>query len=135
MTREFCKPSYVRWSGMLRSAGCPIVAVDSDGYVADLLPIWVESGVNVCDPMEVAAHNDIVEYRRLYGRKMAYRGGVDKRAMAKGGAAIREELKRVEPVVRDGGYIPGCDHGVPPDVSWPNFVDYSRLLARMTGWV
>jgi uroporphyrinogen decarboxylase len=66
---------------------------------------------------------------------MAYRMGVDKRAMAKGGQAIRDELKRIAPVVQDGGYIPGCDHGVPPDVSWPNFVDYSRLLARMTGWL
>jgi hypothetical protein len=85
--------------------------------------------------MEVAAGNDIGEFRRLYGRAMAYRGGVDKRAIAKGGEVIREELQRIEPVVRDGGYIPGCDHGVPADVSWPAFVDYGRLLAQMTGWL
>ena len=66
---------------------------------------------------------------------MAFRGGVDKRAMAKGGEAIRAELKRIEPVVRGGGYIPSCDHGVPSDVSWPAFVEYSRLLAQMTGWL
>ena len=66
---------------------------------------------------------------------MAYTGGVDKRAMAKGGQIIRDELKRIEPVVKDGGYIPGCDHGVPPDVAWPDYVDYSRLLAQMTGWL
>lgn len=28
-----------------------------------------------------------------------------------------------------------CDHGVPPDISWPNFVEYSRLLAELTGWL
>ena len=55
--------------------------------------------------------------------------------LAKGGRVIREELKRIEPVLKDGGYIPGCDHGVPSDISWPNFVDYSRLLAQMTGWL
>jgi uroporphyrinogen decarboxylase len=55
--------------------------------------------------------------------------------MARGGRAIRAELKRLSPVVRDGGYIPSCDHGVPSDVSWRNFVDYSRLLAKMTGWL
>jgi hypothetical protein len=66
---------------------------------------------------------------------MAFRGGVDKRAMARGGQAIRDELRRIEPVLRDGGYIPSCDHGVPGDVSWPDFVDYSRLLAEMTGWL
>ena len=28
-----------------------------------------------------------------------------------------------------------CDHGVPPDISWPNFVRYCRILAEMTGWM
>ena len=34
-----------------------------------------------------------------------------------------------------GGNIPGCDHGVPSDVSWPNFVYYTKLLAQATGWM
>jgi uroporphyrinogen decarboxylase len=134
MTRRFCRPAYEEWSRLAREAGVPLVGVDSDGYVGGLIPVWIESGINVTDPVEVAAHNDIADYRARFGRRMAYQGGVDKRAMARGGEAIREELRRIEPVVRDGGYIPGCDHGVPPDVSWPNFVDYCRLLAQMTGW-
>jgi hypothetical protein len=24
---------------------------------------------------------------------------------------------------------------VPPDISWPNFIDYTRLLAELTGWL
>ncbi|MGB2823211.1 MAG: hypothetical protein WBF17_19665 [Phycisphaerae bacterium] len=135
MVREFCKPAWARWSGLLREAGCPVIDMDSDGYVGELIPIWIESGINVCDPIEVAAHNDINEFRGLYGKGIAFRQGVDKRAIAKGGRVIREELKRIEPVVTGGGYIPGCDHGVPADISWPNFVDYARLLAKMTGWL
>ena len=135
MTREFCKPGYVRWCKQLQAGGCPIIDMDSDGFIGELIPIWIESGINVCDPIEVAAHNDINEFRSQFGRSIAYRQGVDKRAMAKGGQVIRDELKRVEPVVKDGGFIPGCDHGVPSDISWPNFVDYSRLLAQMTGWL
>ena len=135
MTREFCKPGWARWSRLLREAGCRLIDMDSDGYVGELIPIWIESGINVCDPIEVAAHNDINEFRSLFGREIAFRQGVDKRAIARGGRVLREELKRIEPVVRDGGYIPGCDHGVPPDISWPNFVDYARLLAKMTGWL
>jgi hypothetical protein len=50
-----------------------------------------------------------------------------------GGAG--QQALRLEPVVRGGGYIPGCDHGVPPDVSWPDFLHYARLLAEMTGWL
>jgi uroporphyrinogen decarboxylase len=135
MTRRFCKPGYDRWAARARAAGVPIIDMDSDGFVGQLIPIWIESGVNVCDPVEVAAGNDIRAYRRRFGRRMAYRGGVDKRAMARGGEAIRNELRRIEPVVRDGGYIPGCDHGVPADVSWPAFVEYAGLLAEITGWL
>ena len=135
MVREFLKPSYDEWTAKLKRAGCPLVDMDSDGYIGELIPIWMESGINVCDPIEVAAHNDINEFRRTFGHEMAYKGGVDKRAIAKGGRVIREELKRIEPVVRDGGYIPSCDHGVPPDISWPNFLDYARLLAKITAWL
>lgn len=135
MAREFCKPSWDRWTRQCKAAGMPTVAIDSDGFIQELIPLWIESGVNVCDPIEVAAHNDINEFRRLFGRRMAYRGGVDKRAIAKGGEAIRAELKRIEPVLKDGGFVPSCDHGVPSDVSWPNFVEYGRLLAQMTGWL
>ncbi|MHC4915444.1 MAG: uroporphyrinogen decarboxylase family protein [Planctomycetota bacterium] len=135
MTREFLKPCYDRWVAETRAAGVPLVDMDSDGKVDELIPIWIEAGMNVCDPLEVAAGNDINEYRREFGRKMAFRGGVDKRCMAKGGKVIEDELRRVEPVLRGGGYIPGCDHGVPPDISWPDFKHYARLLAEMTGWL
>lgn len=134
MTREFLGPCYAEWGEILASHGCPIYAVDSDGYVGDLIPVWIDYGFNVCDPMEVAAGNDINQYRSAFGRRMGFRGGVDKRAIAKGGAVIRSEMARIEPVVRDGGFIPGCDHGVPSDVSWPCFVEYCDNLARMTGW-
>ena len=135
MTRQFCKPSWDRWTRQAKDAGVPLVDMDSDGFIEELIPIWIESGINVCDPIEVAAFNDINDYRRQFGHKIAYAGGVDKRAMARGGQVIRDELKRIEPVVKDGGFIPSCDHGVPSDISWPNFIDYSRLLAQMTGWL
>lgn len=135
MARRFLRPAYQRWCDQLRGSGCEIIDMDSDGKVEELIPVWLEAGINVCDPMEVAAGNDIVAYRRAFGHTMAFRGGVDKRAIAAGGEVIEAELERVRPVVADGGYIPGCDHGVPPDISWPNFIHYARLLARLTGWL
>lgn len=134
MTREFLGPCYRQWNEIIRAHGCPVFDVDSDGFIGELIPVWIEHGVNACCPMEVAAGNDIGEYRKTFGRRVAFSGGVDKRAMAKGGQVIRDEIARIEPVVKDGGYIPGCDHGVPPDVGWNEFVDYCDLLARVTGW-
>lgn len=136
MTREFLVPAYRRWKKIIDASGCPIIDMDSDGYVGELIPIWIETGINVCDPIEVAAGNDIVVFREQFGKKMAYQGGIDKRAIAKGGKVMEAELARVvPPLLKDGGFIPSCDHGVPPDISWPNFLEYTRLLAQMTGWL
>jgi hypothetical protein len=135
MVREFLLPVWRRWGERIRGAGVPVYAVDSDGFIGELIPLWIEAGINCCDPVEVAAGNDLPAFRRRFGRAMAYRGGVDKRAMARGGRAIEEEIARLRPVIEDGGYVPSCDHGVPPDVSWPDFVRYVGLLARATGWL
>jgi len=135
MARRFLLPTWRCWADICRSAGVPIYDVDSDGYVGDLIPVWIDAGFNCNQPQEVAAGNDLPAYRRTYGTRMAYRGGVDKRKMAQGGQAIRDEIARLQPAIDAGGVIPGCDHGVPADVSWPNFVEYCRLLARATGWI
>jgi len=135
MCRKYLLPVWAEWGECLKNAGVPIYACDSDGYIDDLIPLWIEAGINACDPVEVAANNDIVELRKKYGKKMAFRGGVDKREMAKGGRNIENEIKRIRPVIQNGGYIPGCDHGVPHDISWENFVYYIKLIAKETGWL
>jgi hypothetical protein len=135
MTREFLVPAYERWIATAKRGGCRVFDVDSDGWVGDLIPVWIDAGINLCDPMEVAAGNDLAAFREQFGTRMAYAGGIDKRAIAAGGETMRAELKRViPPLFKQGGFIPSCDHGVPPDISWPAFVDYSRELAAYCGW-
>jgi len=110
--------------------------MDSDGYIGELIPLWIESGFNCCNPIEIAAGNDLLTFRGWFGTRMAYHGGVDKRAIAAGGQTMRDEVMHAVPqLIEEGGYIPGCDHGVPPDISWPDFVEYTRLLAELTGWL
>jgi uroporphyrinogen decarboxylase len=135
MAREFLLPTWRYWCDILRGAGVRVVGMDSDGFIGELIPLWIDAGFTMCDPIEVAAGNDIVEFRRQFGRSMAYRGGIDKREIAKGGSAIDAEIRRIEPVIRSGGFIPSCDHGVPADVSWQAWLDYCHALAKTTGWL
>lgn len=135
MCREFLLPCWREWAEVCQAGRVPVYEIDSDGYVGSLIPVWIEAGFICNSPQEVAAGNDLPAYSRQFGRRMAYRGGVDKRAMAKGGAAIRAEIARLKPAIDAGGFIPSCDHGVPSDVSWPNYLDYCRLLAEATGWL
>jgi len=57
-------------------------------------------------------------------------GGIDKRALAKGPAAIRQELDRRLPLVTQGGYLPSVDHSVPPDISFEDYQYYVQLHQR-----
>ncbi len=135
MARRFLLPCWRQWGEICRGAGVPVYGVDSDGHVGQLIPVWLEAGFNWNLPVEVAAGNDLPAYRQQYGEQIAWYGGIDKRAMAKGGNALRNEIERNRPTIDAGGYIPSCDHGIPADVPWPHYVEYCRLLAQATGWL
>ena len=74
MVRRFLMPCYRAWHALAETYGCPILDMDSDGQVSELIPLWVESGINVCDPMEVAAGNDIVAERQRWGARNGFQG-------------------------------------------------------------
>ncbi|MFH0795441.1 MAG: hypothetical protein V2A65_00080 [Candidatus Omnitrophota bacterium] len=62
----------------------------------------------------------VLEVRRKYGRNLRMWFGIDKRVMAQGPPAIDAELRRIRPLVQEGGYVPGLDHSIPPDVAFAN---------------
>lgn len=129
--REFMLPQYRRVNDFLRAHGVRIITLDSDGNTEVLLPLLIEAGINGHWPCEIAAGMDPVRLSREYGRDMVFMGGIDKRALAQGRAAIEAEvLGKVPQLLEQGGYIPHVDHTVPPDVSWQDFVYYMDLKRR-----
>jgi len=136
MIREYILPVYNQWIPYIKRNGCQIIELDSDGCIEELIPIWIEAGINCTSPVEVAALCDIVKYREKYGRQLAYAQGIDKRIIAMGGKELENHIKYIVPhLFKDGGYIPGCDHGIPPDISWGNYIQCTRLLAQLSGWL
>ena len=109
------------------------MGVDSDGDVSELIPLWLEAGIDTVWPFEVAAGMDVLALRRKYGRDLNMLGGIDKRAVAVGGDVMRAEVDRVMPVVESGGYIPELDHSAPPDISWHNMCEYMEYLCMRLG--
>ncbi len=126
-------PRYRRMTELLAKHGCDIVYTDCDGNINALVPLWLEAGVNCMFPVEVAAGTDPVALRDRYGRQILLLGGVNKRALIQGKEAIRSELERIEPCVREGGWIPHVDHRVPPDVTFENYRYYLAAKRDMFG--
>jgi uroporphyrinogen decarboxylase len=133
MFREFMLPRYKRITDFTRSQGIDRIFVDSDGDVSQLIPLWIEAGINGVYPMEVAAGMDVAKLRREYGQDLLMTGGIDKRVLAQGREAIDEELRRRMPVVEEGGYIPHLDHAIPHDVPYEAFVYYWKRKKEYLG--
>jgi uroporphyrinogen decarboxylase len=117
-------PRYRRITELLNKHGCDIIYTDCDGNITKLVPLWLDAGVNCMFPVEVAAGSDPVALRDTYGKRILLLGGVNKRALIAGKEAIRAELKRIEPRVSEGGWVPHVDHRVPPDVTYENYLYY-----------
>lgn len=133
MFRQFMLPRYRRITDLARSCGIDVIFVDSDGDVSELIPLWLEAGLNGVYPMEVAAGMDVVALRCEYGRDLLMTGGFDKRVLARDRAAIDAELERVLPVVESGGYIPHVDHAIPHDVPYELFAYYWQRKKELLG--
>jgi len=131
--RRFALKHYRRVNDWLHGQGINYIGLDSDGQISELIPIWLESGINQLWPFEVQSGMDVLAVRKQYGRDLCLMGGIDKRALVQGGEVMRREVDRVMPLVADGGYIPELDHSVPPDISWPHFIEYVEYLKLRLG--
>ena len=131
MVRKYMLPRYRKVGDMLRQRGVKYIGLDSDGQIDSLIPVWLDAGLNFLYPFEVQAGMDVLEVRRKYGRDLRILGGVDKRTLAQGPAAIDAELARVKPLIDAGGYIPHTDHSCPPDISYSNYCYYLERMNQV----
>ncbi|MFA6133351.1 MAG: uroporphyrinogen decarboxylase family protein [Phycisphaerae bacterium] len=122
--KTFIFPHLKRVVEFMRSKGVRYVVVDSDGNPTALIPLLLEAGVDTLWPVERASDFSPLTVRKQFGKSLRLWGGVDKRVLARGPAAIREHLRELIPLIEEGGFIPTVDHLVPPDVSWDNFRYY-----------
>jgi hypothetical protein len=124
MFTDFMLPNYKKVTSFLVNHGIQLSWVDCDGNIEDLIPLWIEGGIRGFYPLEVASDMDAAKLRAQYGQKILMWGNVDKRALIAGKDAIDQELKRLEPIVVAGGFIPLVDHSVPDDVPLQNYLYY-----------
>jgi uroporphyrinogen decarboxylase len=133
MIRQFLFPYYQQVLANARSRQLDKTRpmhfqLDTDGFSDVAISLYREIGMDFLSPFEAASGCDVVRTGREYP-DLLISGGFDKRIMMKGPEAIDREIDRIMPAMKKrGGYIPTCDHGVPEEVSFENYVHYRKRM-------
>ena len=138
MIREFLMPYYQQLIANMKARQIDkqrhlYIQIDTDGYAPAVIPAYRELGMDVMSPFEVAAGCDVVKVGREYPDLVMF-GGIDKRVLASGRDAIDSHLEYILPAMRARGcYIPTCDHGVPAEVPYQDYLYYRRRCVELGG--
>jgi uroporphyrinogen decarboxylase len=132
--KKYLVPHYRRITDLMHSAGVDVIWLDCDGNIEQLMPMWLDAGVNCMFPVEIGTWGaDPIKYRRQYGKDLLVMGGFDKHILAQSKEAVEREVRRLTPLVEEGGFIGFCDHRVPPDVPLENYIHYIKTVRHLWG--
>jgi uroporphyrinogen decarboxylase len=133
MIREFLFPYYEQLLSAVRGrqrdkARRLHFQVDTDGFADPVVELYRSIGMDAMSPFEVASGCDVVDAGRRWP-DLVISGGIDKRVLASGRDAIDRHVDAILPAMkRRGGYVPTCDHGVPAEVPFEDYVHFRKRL-------
>lgn len=113
--RRFLKPRYARLIAMYKERGV-LVWFHSCGHIMPLVADFMELGIDILNPVQARANEDLPLLRRQTAGCMALHGGVDTQYTLTLGTAdeVRAEVhERIRTLGRDGGYICAPDQHMP----------------------
>jgi len=129
MYRTFWSPYVKRVTDFFRANGIDVIGHYTSGNITPLIPSFLEAGINLFGPLEVAAGMDAVALKREYGRDILLIGNFSRQALMDGPDAVeREFASKVPWLMAQGGYIPAVDDMILPDISFPAFMRYIELV-------
>lgn len=120
MYRQYLKPRQRRLIEFVREWTSAPIVYHSCGAVASLLPDLVDIGIDVLNPVQVAAEG--MDSRRLkqeFGHVLAFWGAIDTQKVLPFGTVedVRAEVRRrINDLGRGGGYVVNSVHNIQPDV-------------------
>jgi hypothetical protein len=131
---EFCAPFYRKLGGLARACGTDMVAVDTDGRLAEILPLLEACGVNAVHPCEAKAGNDLLDLGRRHPQ-FIFLGWLEKECLNEGQeAGIRAEIAaKVPPLLSRGRFFPNIDHLIQPLATFGNLCRFMTELHEATG--
>ena len=132
MWHQFVRPHHARIIELAHHYGKPVM-YHTDGSVYQLIPEFIDLGVDLLNPLQPDAKNmDLQKIKDEFGDKLCFHGGVDiMRTLPKGRPEqVQAEVRsRVNILGRNGGYVLCSSHHIQPDTPIENVIAmYDRQL-------
>lgn len=122
MWREFFRENTKRLTELAHRYGA-FYQQHSCGAVGELIPEFIECGVDVLEPLQKVRGLEVETLARLYGGKIAFHGGVDTQGLLPFGTAeqVRTQTERIiRTLGANGGYILMASQSFESDVPLEN---------------
>ncbi len=133
MWREYVRPYHAKLIELAHQYGKPVM-YHTDGAIYQLIPEFIEMGVDVLNPLQPDAKDmDLQKIKDEFGGKLTFHGGVDiMRTLPRGTKEqVAAEVKeRIKVLGRNGGYIMASSHHIQPDTPIQNVMAMYDLNLR-----
>ena len=121
MYRQLIKPYHCELMSAIKQRTKARIFYHSDGNIYPLLNDLIETGIDVLNPVHVAARDmgDTARLKREFGRRLSFCGAIDTQQVLPHGTAAdvrREVRRRIKDLAPGGGYILASVHCIQPDV-------------------
>ncbi len=121
MYRRLIKPYHIELVSAIKQRTKAKVFYHSDGNIFPLLNDLVEVGIDLLNPVHVAAKdmNDTARLKREFGSRLSFCGAIDSQWVLPHGTPedVRAEVRRrIKDLAPGGGYILASVHCIQPDV-------------------
>jgi uroporphyrinogen decarboxylase len=131
MYRELLMPFHKQLCDLAHSKGAKVI-YHGCGNNNQLMPLFVEAGIDCMQPLEVKAGMDIRELKAQYGDIMSFMGNIDARLFQTNDlTALEKEIKdKINIAKVGGGYVFHTDHSVPPGTTLETYQFALELVER-----
>jgi len=123
--RRFFKPALQKLIDLAKKFNLKVM-LHSCGAVRELIPDFIEIGVDILNPVQTSARGmNPKELKREFGKYLSFHGSVDIQRILRFGTPekVREEVKSLIKVLgEEGGFILAPSHNLQPDIPIGNII-------------
>jgi uroporphyrinogen decarboxylase len=122
--QRLVKPYHRRLMETIQKKSDAKILVHSDGSIREILPDFIDIGVDAINPVQVSAKGmESQELKRTFDRDLSFWGAIDTQHVLPFGTAeqVRQEVKqRIRDLAPGGGYVLASCHNIQREVPGEN---------------